>query len=57
MPVVRFERSALPAQPCKNGGGVTREIVCMPPGTGLGQFDWLRNSHYHDEIVDVVLEP
>ena len=40
MPVVRFERSALPAQPWKNGGGVTREIVCMPPGTGLGQFDW-----------------
>ncbi len=26
--------------PWKNGGGVTREIVCMPPGAGMGDFDW-----------------
>lgn len=30
--------------PWKNGGGVTREIVCQPPsagvGAGMGDFDW-----------------
>ncbi|MEY2618152.1 MAG: hypothetical protein RL522_1154 [Pseudomonadota bacterium] len=36
----RFDRSSLPAMPWKNGGGVTREIVCWPPGAGLDDFDW-----------------
>jgi environmental stress-induced protein Ves len=40
MPWHRFERATLPATPWKNGGGVTREIVCQPPGTGLDAFDW-----------------
>ena len=26
--------------PWKNGGGVTREIVCLPPGAGMNDFDW-----------------
>lgn len=26
--------------PWKNGGGTTREIVCMPPGAGMDAFDW-----------------
>lgn len=26
--------------PWKNGGGVTREIVCQPPGAGMTDFDW-----------------
>jgi environmental stress-induced protein Ves len=26
--------------PWKNGGGVTREIVCQPPGAGMDSFDW-----------------
>jgi environmental stress-induced protein Ves len=30
----------LPAVPWKNGGGVTREIVCQPPGAGMDSFDW-----------------
>ena len=30
----------LPAAPWKNGGGVTREIVCQPPGAGMDSFDW-----------------
>jgi environmental stress-induced protein Ves len=40
MPLVRFDRSTLPAQPWKNGGGVTREVLCLPQGSGLEQFDW-----------------
>lgn len=40
MPWHRFERATLPATPWKNGGGVTREIVCQPPGAGLDAFDW-----------------
>lgn len=40
MPVVRFDRSTLPVQPWKNSGGVTREIVCTPPGSGEAPFDW-----------------
>ena len=40
MPLVHFDRSTLPLQPWKNGGGVTREIVCMPPGTDCAPFDW-----------------
>lgn len=26
----------------------------LPDDSRLARFDWLRNSHYHDEIVDVV---
>jgi len=36
----RFDRHTLQAMPWKNGGGVTREIVCQPPGAGLDAFDW-----------------
>ena len=36
----RFDRRTLQAMPWKNGGGVTREIVCQPPGAGLDAFDW-----------------
>jgi len=35
-----FDTTLLPATPWKNGGGVTREIVCQPPGAGLHGFDW-----------------
>jgi environmental stress-induced protein Ves len=35
-----FERRSLVATPWKNGGGLTREIVCQPPGTALLDFDW-----------------
>jgi environmental stress-induced protein Ves len=35
-----FERSALVPMPWKNGGGVTREIVCHPPGAGMDDFEW-----------------
>ena len=40
MPLIRFHRSALPAQPWKNGGGVTREVLCLPEGSGFERFDW-----------------
>lgn len=40
MSVHRFERATLTATPWKNGGGVTREIVCQPPGAGMDTFDW-----------------
>ncbi|MFO6420529.1 HutD family protein [Hylemonella sp. W303a] len=40
MPVHLFDRQQLPATPWKNGGGVTREIVCQPPGAGMDAFDW-----------------
>lgn len=40
MPVHVFDRQQLPATPWKNGGGVTREIVCQPPGAGMDAFDW-----------------
>lgn len=39
-PVHRFQRAALVAQPWKNGGGLTREIVSWPPGSGVADFDW-----------------
>lgn len=39
MPLHRFNRAQLPATPWKNGGGVTREIACWPPGAGLGDFE------------------
>jgi len=40
MAIHRFERTALPATPWKNGGGSTREIMSWPPGAGLDAFDW-----------------
>jgi environmental stress-induced protein Ves len=36
----RFRRDDLVAQPWKNGGGMTREIVSWPPGSTLSHFDW-----------------
>lgn len=36
----RFDIASLAATPWKNGGGVTREIVCSPPGAGMERFDW-----------------
>ncbi|UCU92354.1 HutD family protein [Hydrogenophaga taeniospiralis] len=38
--VHRFRRADLLAQPWKNGGGLTREIVSWPPGSGVTDFDW-----------------
>jgi environmental stress-induced protein Ves len=35
-----FERSGLAPMPWKNGGGVTREIVCYPPEAGMDDFAW-----------------
>ena len=40
MNLQRFCVDDLPAMPWKNGGGVTREIVCHPPGAGMHGFDW-----------------
>jgi environmental stress-induced protein Ves len=40
MSLQRFAVDSLPATPWKNGGGVTREIVCWPLGAGLDTFDW-----------------
>ena len=31
---------SLLATPWKNGGGVTRQIACFPPGSDIGDFDW-----------------
>lgn len=31
---------ALKLQPWKNGGGMTAEIACDPPGVGLKDFNW-----------------
>ena len=36
----RFDIASLIATPWKNGGGVTREIVCSPAGAGMERFDW-----------------
>lgn len=36
----RFDLGELSPTPWKNGGGVTREIVCCPAGAGMGDFDW-----------------
>ena len=38
MAIIRFD--SLVAAPWKNGGGVTRQIACHPPGSGLDGFDW-----------------
>lgn len=35
-----FRRADLVAQPWKNGGGFTREVVCRPAGSGMAHFDW-----------------
>lgn len=40
MTIHRFDRPTLHATPWKNGGGVTREIVCQPAGAGMDAFDW-----------------
>ncbi len=40
MTLHRFHVADLPAMPWKNGGGVTREIVCQPPAAGMNDFDW-----------------
>ncbi|MEN3297781.1 MAG: uncharacterized protein V7642_7034 [Burkholderiales bacterium] len=40
MSVQYFERAGLAPMPWKNGGGVTREIVCHPPGAGMEDFEW-----------------
>jgi environmental stress-induced protein Ves len=40
MKLQRFCVDDLPAMPWKNGGGVTREIVSLPPGAGINDFDW-----------------
>jgi uncharacterized protein len=38
--VHRFRRDDLVAQPWKNGGGLTREIVSWPPGSTVSHFEW-----------------
>jgi environmental stress-induced protein Ves len=40
MTLHRFDVDDLPATPWKNGGGVTREIVCQPQGAVMTDFDW-----------------
>jgi environmental stress-induced protein Ves len=40
MTLHRFDVQDLPAMPWKNGGGITREIVCLPLGAGMNDFDW-----------------
>ena len=40
MTLQRFHVDDLQATPWKNGGGVTREIVCQPMGSGISDFDW-----------------
>ncbi|WP_211441519.1 HutD family protein [Collimonas humicola] len=38
MKLIEFED--LPATPWKNGGGVTRELYCQPPGASFDNFLW-----------------
>jgi hypothetical protein len=40
MTIEQFSASQLRASPWKNGGGVTREVVAMPRGSGLADFAW-----------------
>lgn len=40
MPLQVFVRAHLTPTPWKNGGGVTREIVCRPARAGMDGFDW-----------------
>lgn len=35
-----FALDAIAPQPWKNGGGATREILCLPPGSDLDHFLW-----------------
>lgn len=35
-----FDIATLPSRPWRNGGGSTREIVCVPPEVELDAFDW-----------------
>jgi len=35
-----FLSATLDRMPWKNGGGVTRQVVCHPPGTTINNFDW-----------------
>jgi environmental stress-induced protein Ves len=37
---VRFDRHSLPRVPWKNGGGLTSEIACWPPGADANSFAW-----------------
>jgi len=36
----RFSLRTLPAQPWKNGGGITREIAVIPHGASMAGFTW-----------------
>jgi len=38
--ITSFRLADVPAQAWKNGGGLTREIVCWPPGAGVNDFLW-----------------
>jgi environmental stress-induced protein Ves len=38
--IERFDLNDVPAVPWKNGGGTTREIVCLPAGAGFDDFAW-----------------
>jgi len=40
MVLQHFDIDTLAASPWKNGGGITREIVCSPAGAGMDHFDW-----------------
>lgn len=40
MPLHSFTIEALAGTAWKNGGGVTREIACVPAGAGLDDFEW-----------------
>ena len=35
-----FTSAQLPTMPWKNGGGVTREIACLPAGSSVQDFHW-----------------
>lgn len=40
MPFTLFTSTQLPTMPWKNGGGVTREIACLPAGSSVQNFHW-----------------
>jgi environmental stress-induced protein Ves len=40
MPPLLLRAADRKAAPWKNGGGITREILVMPPDAGLSDFDW-----------------
>lgn len=35
-----FDLQVITPAPWKNGGGLTQEIICWPPGAGLSDFHW-----------------